>query len=165
MLYRPDPVAINWHELMPNMISRTTRRLRRVAKRTGNAMLGALAVVLLKGLRLTDPDMMANFGGWFMRTLGPFLPEHNIGRANLTAAFPEKSSEEIEKILRGVWDNLGRIGAEFSHLDRLWDFDPDHPEKRGRIELAQPDIDRFVQLAIDGKPALIFAAHSIVARI
>jgi KDO2-lipid IV(A) lauroyltransferase len=144
---------------MPNMMPRMTRRLRSAAKRTGNAVLGALAIVLLKGLRLTDPDMMANFGGWFMRTLGPLLPENRVGRANLTIAFPEKSSAEIDKILRGVWDNLGRIGAEFAHLDRMWDFDPDHPEKRGRIELAKPDIARFMQLAMDGKPALIFASH------
>ena len=51
------------------------------------------------------------------------------------------------------------MGAEFAHLDRLWDFDPDNPTRRGRIELAQVDIDRFVQLLNDGKPALIFAAH------
>jgi Kdo2-lipid IVA lauroyltransferase/acyltransferase len=138
---------------------RITRRLRSISKRAGNGLLGTLAVGLLKGLRLTNPDMMASFGGWFMRKLGPFLPEHRIGRGNLTVAFPEKSAAEIEKILRGVWDNLGRIGAEFAHLDRLWDFDPDHPNRRGRIELAQSDIERFVQLAIDGKPALIFAAH------
>ena len=39
------------------------------------------------------------------------------------AAFPEKSPEEIETILAGVWDNLGRIGAEFAHLDHIWDYD------------------------------------------
>ena len=50
-----------------------------------------------------------------------------LGRANLAAAFPEKSAEEIEQILRGVWDNLGRVGAEFAHLDQLWDHDPARP--------------------------------------
>ena len=54
-----------------------------------------------------------------------------IGRANLAAAFPEKSPAEIETILRGVWDNLGRVGAEFAHIDRLWDYDREHG--RGRI--------------------------------
>ena len=37
-------------------------------------------------------------------------------------------------ILRGVWDNLGRVGAEFAHLDRLWDCDPAHPDRIGRID-------------------------------
>ena len=120
---------------------------------------GALAVALLGGLRLVNPDLMANFAGWLMRKIGPLLPEHRLGRANLAAAFPEKSAAEIDAILMGVWDNLGRVGAEFAHLDRLWDYDAAHPERRGRIELAPPDIERFERLKADGKPALIFAAH------
>jgi KDO2-lipid IV(A) lauroyltransferase len=51
------------------------------------------------------------------------------------------------------------MGAEFAHLDRLWEFDPDQPNRHGRIKIAKPDIERFTQLANDGKPALIFAAH------
>ena len=99
-------------------------------------VLGALAVGLLKVLRKTNPDRMADTAGWFMRKIGPWLPENRIGRANLAAAFPEKSPAEIDTILRGVWDNLGRIGAEFAHLDRLWDYDLDHPERPARIEIA-----------------------------
>ena len=79
---------------------------------------------LLRGIRLIDARTMANVAGAVMRRVGPWLPEHRIGRANLTAAFPEKSPAEIETILRGVWDNLGRVGAEFAHIDRLWDYDP-----------------------------------------
>lgn len=140
-------------------MSRIKRRLRRGLKRAGDALIGVLAVGLLKGLRLTNPDMMANFAGWLMRTIGPLLRENRIGRANLIAAFPEKPPAEIEVILRGVWDNLGRMGAEFAHLDRLWDFDAEHPERKSRIELAPETVARFVRLATDGKPALIFAAH------
>jgi Kdo2-lipid IVA lauroyltransferase/acyltransferase len=135
------------------------RRLRRGLKRAGNSLLGFLAVRLIKGLRLANPDWMADFAGWAMRTMGPLLPENRIGRANLVAAFPEKSATEIETILRGAWDNLGRMGAEFAHIDRLWDFDPEQTGRRGRIEIAPPDIERFNKLLQDNKPALIFAAH------
>ena len=85
---------------------------------------------------------MADFAGWLMRTIGPLLPENRIGRENLNAAFPEKSAAEIETILRGVWDNLGRMGAEFAHLDRLWDFDPDHPDRPSRIDISRDNLDR-----------------------
>jgi len=144
---------------MPSMMKRMKRRLRHGAKRAGDAILGALAVRLIKGLRLIPPNALADFTGWTMRTIGPLLPENKLGRANLTAAFPEKSPAEIDAILRGAWDNLGRMGAEFAHLDRLLDYDPNQPNRRGRIEFTQQDIDRFLQLANDGKPALIFAAH------
>src|SRR6202142_3066501 len=143
---------------MPNAFKRMTRRARPAAKRAGDAMIGALSVGLLKALHLVNPDRMADVAGWLMRTVGPLLPEHPIARANLKAAFPEKSAAEIERILRASWDNLGRMGAEFAYLDRLWDFDVEHPE-RGRIKSDQANIDRFLRLANDGKPALIFAAH------
>lgn len=140
-------------------MTRMIRRLRRGSKLAGNALLGTLAVALLKGLRHTDPDRMADFAGALMRKVGPLLPENRIGRENLTAAFPQKSAAEIDTILRGAWDNLGRMGAEFAHLDRLWDYDPEHPERPSRYDISRADLDRSIQVANDGKPALIFAAH------
>jgi KDO2-lipid IV(A) lauroyltransferase len=135
------------------------RRLQRSLKSAGNAVLGVLALGLLKTLRLADPDKLADFAGWTMRKIGPWLPENSIGRANLAAAFPEKSAAEIDRILSGVWDNLGRVGAEFAHIDRLWDFDPANPEKAGRIVLDRTVIKRWFEIADDNKPALVFAAH------
>ncbi|HSV21592.1 MAG TPA: lipid A biosynthesis lauroyl acyltransferase [Xanthobacteraceae bacterium] len=138
---------------------RLIRRLRRGFKRACDALISTIAIGLLNGMRLTDPDKMADFAGWMMRTIGPLLKESRIGRANLTKAFPEKSRAEIDATLYDCWDNLGRVGAEFAHLDRLWDFDPDHPGSCGRIEITQQDMDRFARLLNDGKPALVFAAH------
>jgi KDO2-lipid IV(A) lauroyltransferase len=140
-------------------MSAMKRRLRRGVKAAGDAVVGALAVGLLRALHRVDPDTMANIGAAFMRRIGPLLRENDIARAQLTAAFPEKTPQEIETILRGTWENIGRMGAEFAHLDRLWDFDPDKPNKDGRIQLDDADIERFRTLLYDGKPALIFAAH------
>ena len=138
---------------------RIVRRLKRATKRAANSAIGAITIGLLKLLRLTNPDTMGNVAGRFMRTVGPLLPENRIGRANLTAAFPEKSAAEIDTILRGVWDNLGRIAAEFAHLDRLSDFDPWHPERPTRIEARQVDLDRFFKVLEQQKPAIVFGAH------
>src|SRR4051812_15496695 len=84
-----------------------------------DAVVGGIAVALLKALRAVSRQRMANMLGAMLRGIGPWLPEHRVGRANLVAAFPDKSPQEIEKILRGVWDNLGRFTAEFAHIDRL----------------------------------------------
>jgi KDO2-lipid IV(A) lauroyltransferase len=134
------------------------RRKRRRASSLGNAVLGFVAVHALRGVRLFNLNVMEKVGAGLMRTVGPWLPEHRFGQANLTAAFPEKSPAEIEGILRGVWDNLGRVGAEFAHIDRLWDYDYTRA-RPGRIM----DSDESEQIAFrvrdDGKPALIFAAH------
>ncbi len=143
------------------MRSAFRRRLQRYARYLGravDALIGFAAAAVLKLLRRTNPDRMANFTGKLMRMLGPWLPEHRTGRANLVAAFPEKSAAEIEAILAGVWDNLGRVGAEFAHLDRLWDYDSDRPNA-GRIEFTPRSVELFLRLRDDGKPALVFAAH------
>ncbi|TAK49838.1 MAG: lipid A biosynthesis lauroyl acyltransferase [Xanthobacteraceae bacterium] len=132
--------------------------LRAFGKRLLDRTLAVMVKLLIRLARLFDPDRLADFAGWFMRTLGPRLREHRIARDNLVAAFPDKSAAEIDAILMESWDNLGRVGAEFAHLDRLWQFDPDHPE-RGRVEVSPESDRRFVSMRDDGKPALIFAAH------
>ena len=133
-------------------------RLREMTKPLGQAAVGALTIGLLRTARYFDPIKTADLFGRITRAIGPMMREHKIGRANLTAAFPEKSPAEIEAILAGVWDNLGRVGAEFAHLDHIWEYDPARPE-RNRIEIDERSYELFTQLRLDGKPALIFASH------
>jgi KDO2-lipid IV(A) lauroyltransferase len=141
------------------MLTWIKRRLRYTLKNVGGAVAGNLAVGLLGLMRRVNPETMANIGGYLARRLGPLFKEDRIAREQLVLAFPEKSAAEVEAILRGSWDNLGRVAAEFAQLDRLWDYDPAHPEKPSRVEFRQVDTERFDRLANDGKPALIFAAH------
>jgi KDO2-lipid IV(A) lauroyltransferase len=123
-----------------------------------NAAAGSVAAGVLKTIRLTSRKGMADFAGALMRRVGPWRHEHRIGRENLAAAFPEKSPQEIEGILAGVWDNLGRVAAEFSHLDRIRIYDPAIPGAAD-IEYDEASLRRFHALRLDGKPALIFTAH------
>jgi len=143
---------------MQLLLLRARARVRDAIKPLGEAAVGALTIALLRTTRYFDAIKTANLFGRIARLIGPLLRENRIGRANLTAAFPEKSPEEIETILAGVWDNLGRLGAEFAHLDHIWEHDPAHPEL-SRIEIQQRTHELFAQLRLDGKPALIFASH------
>jgi KDO2-lipid IV(A) lauroyltransferase len=143
---------------MHPIVLRTRARIRDAAKPIGEAAVGALTIGLLRTTRFFDPIKTANLFGRILRLIGPMTREQRIGRANLTAAFPEKSPAEIETILAGVWDNLGRLGAEFAHLDHIWEHDPARPED-SRIEIQPRTHELFAQLRLDGKPALIFAGH------
>ena len=134
------------------------RRLQRRLKRAGNAAAGAVTVGLLKLLRLFPYDKTADGAAWVARKLGPLVREHRIGREQLQAAFPEKSPAEIENILAGVWDNLGRVVADFAHLDRLM-ADAVAPKKPSRLDFSDRSAEIYIKLANDGKPALVFAAH------
>lgn len=131
--------------------------LRRRRTAALNATVGWTAVALLHALRFLPRRLVANSIAAILRAIGPMLREHRIGRANLSAAFPDKAPREIEAILSGIWDNLGRYGAEFAHIDRLINHDPSLP---GDDIIADPDTsERFHRLRLDGKPALVFAAH------
>jgi KDO2-lipid IV(A) lauroyltransferase len=143
---------------MSRLLLRAKVRIRDVAKPLGDAAIGALTIGMLRTTRYFDPTKTADFFGRASRFIGRKLREDRIGRENLKAAFPEKSPEEIEAILAGVWDNLGRVGAEFAHLDHIWDYDPDRPED-SRVEIEPRTHELFAQLRSDGKPALIFASH------
>src|SRR5436305_10271758 len=101
---------------MRRLLLRTKAGIRDAAKPLGDAAVGALTTALLRTTRYFDPIKTANLFGRVSRFIGRRLREDKIGRANLTAAFPEKTSQEIEAILAGVWDNVGRVGAEFAHL-------------------------------------------------
>ena len=119
---------------------------------------GALTVGLLSAIQHTDRKRMANFAGALMRKLGPLFKEHRIGREQLRMAFPEKSNADIEKILAGVWDNLGRIAIEFAHLDEFC------VEGFGRqtadvITYPPESQARYEWIMKSGKAAIGFAAH------
>ena len=127
-----------------------------LAKRLLQLAEGAALLLLWLPVRLMPIDWASALGGRFTRTLGPWLPVSDIGRRNLRRAFPDKNEAEIERILRGVWENLGRYALEYPHLKRIWDYAAE-PGRPGRIEVA--GVDHFIRLRDDGKPALIFAAH------
>lgn len=119
-------------------------------------LLGRIAAWLVAWLRRGDPDRASDRFGAFTRRIGPWLPAHQIGRANLRAAFPDKDTAWIEATLGEAWDNLGRVVGEYVHLHRIWDYDLDHPNT-GRI--VTDDVDVVLALRDDGVPALCFSSH------
>jgi Kdo2-lipid IVA lauroyltransferase/acyltransferase len=119
---------------------------------------GALTVGLLGAIKHTDRKRMANFAGGLMRKIGPLFKEHKLGRENLRLAFPEKSDAEIEQILGGVWDNLGRIAIEFAHLDEFC-VKGFGTETEDVITYPSESQERFDAIMKSGKPTIGFAAH------
>ena len=64
-------------------------------------------------------DTASNFGGWVGRTIGPRLAASRKATRNLESAIPNLSDAEKTKIIREMWDNLGRIIAEYPHLETI----------------------------------------------
>jgi len=143
---------------MAHLVLRSKIILRNKLIAAKNAAIGMAAITLLRVTRYFDAEKTGNFFARITRTLGPWWPENRVARANLVAAFPEKSPQEIDTILTGVWDNLGRVGAEFAHLDHIWHYDDATPDKN-TVEFGPGTQERFAELKNDGQGALIFASH------
>ncbi|HZT87138.1 MAG TPA: lipid A biosynthesis lauroyl acyltransferase [Stellaceae bacterium] len=115
--------------------------------------LQALAAAPLFALfRLLPFDRASAAGGALARCIGPRLAVSKVARRNLRSAFPDLPAAEIEKIVHGMWDNLGRVAAEYAHLREIRVFDPD-----GRVETRGFEhMDRAVAA---GRRMIIFSGH------
>ena len=81
-----------------------------------------------------------------------FLGVSKHARRNITRAFPELSGIEIGRIVAGMWDNLGRVAAEYPHLRKIRVF-----EAGGRIEThGFEHVDRAVAT---GRRMIVFSGH------
>jgi Kdo2-lipid IVA lauroyltransferase/acyltransferase len=106
--------------------------------------------------RALGPERSSNFGAALAKTFGPLLPQQRTALTNVRAAFPDKREAEVRAIVKGAWDNLGRVGAEYAHLGVLFDYDEHNPNV-GRTEVQ--GIEQFLALRDDGRPGIIFSAH------
>jgi Kdo2-lipid IVA lauroyltransferase/acyltransferase len=115
--------------------------------------LEAAGVVLSYGFfSLLPISLASNLGGWLGRTIGPRLGLSRRATKNLEKAFPEKGADEIAEIVRGMWDNLGRIVGEYPHLKRLDFYAPD-----GRVEVIGAE--NIEILRSEDTPGIFFSAH------
>ena len=116
-------------------------RLQAWGARLALALFGALPI-----------DRASALGGWLGRTIGPRAGISRVAARNLARAFPEMSDAEVDAVIRGMWDNLGRVAAEYPHLGEL-----DIHAGDGRIEvIGAHHVDR---LRDDGVGGIFFAAH------
>jgi len=97
-------------------------------------------------------DWASAIGGALARAAGPRLGISKRARINLGRAFPGLSDAAIGRIVAGMWDNLGRVAAEYPHLRKIRVFDAG-----GRVEIhGLEHIDRAVAA---GRRMIIFSGH------
>jgi KDO2-lipid IV(A) lauroyltransferase len=138
-------------------------RLKDWPKKFFGGIAGRIAVILIGAIRHADRVRVTSLTGSLLRKIGSWLPEQRVARANLRAAFPEKSAEEINKILDGSWDNLGRVAAELPFLDRLRvqpvSLDHSNDPLLYDVGYDEGDIRRFLEMRTAPRPTAFFAAH------
>jgi KDO2-lipid IV(A) lauroyltransferase len=79
----------------------------------------AALIALMTAFRLLPLDAASGLGGWLGRTVGPRLVASRRALGNLESAMPEIPAAERQKIIAAMWDNLGRVMAEYPHLEKI----------------------------------------------
>ena len=103
---------------------------RALARRLRYAMEGAAVAAVFAFFGALPTPVASALGGALGRLLGPLLGVNRRARQNLLRALPEASPAQIERTLRAMWANLGRVAAEYPHLKSF------HPYRAGgRIEM------------------------------
>jgi KDO2-lipid IV(A) lauroyltransferase len=128
----------------PNTSARAVRPSHRLQAWGAAIWFGAVGLLPL--------DCASALGSAIGRGIGPFLGVSKHARRNIKRAFPELSDSEIARVVAGMWDNLGRVAAEYPHLSKICVF-----ESGGRVEThGFEHIDRAVAA---GRRMIIFSGH------
>ena len=101
----------------------------------------AITILLLCFFRVVGVDIASAIAGKFMRLLGPKLRSiSKRAEINLRQAYPDWDEAEIKKTTADVWENLGRTGAEYAHLDHFR-IDGENPriQQKGLDIIKRPD--------------------------
>ncbi len=128
----------------------TASKAQRQFKRFIGYPLEAVLVYALYGFfKLLPIDTASAVGGWIGRNVGGRLGGANKKvRRNIANAMPELSAEQQNHIMTGMWDNLGRIMAEYAHLAEL---------DGSRVEVI--GYEHVEAARASGKPLIMAAGH------
>ncbi len=99
--------------------------------------------------RLLPIDAASGLGGWLGRSIGPRVRISLTARANIRQALPRLTPAQVDAVIAGMWDNLGRNFGEYPHIGRFY--------PSGRVEIA--GLEYALQLRDDGIGGIFFSAH------
>jgi KDO2-lipid IV(A) lauroyltransferase len=128
----------------PDLKIRTRRDIGRFAEA------GALrALMVLAGL--VPVGIASAIGGFLGRAIGLHIGASRRALRSVGRAFPENDTLENRRIVKGMWENLGRAFGEYAHLRTISD------PHSGRVEIVNGDA--ISTLVAAGKPAILFGGH------
>jgi KDO2-lipid IV(A) lauroyltransferase len=107
-----------------------------------------LIFILLKILPLGISSFLM---GKLSSLIGPKLGVTKKAYNNIKNVMPEKNEKEITKIIKDMWENLGKVAGEYPHLSKL------DPEKNNKIQVYGKK--NLLLIKKTKTPAIFFSGH------
>jgi len=102
--------------------------------------------------RLLGLDRANDMSGKLFKSAGPRLGISRRAHKNIRHAMPELAPGDVERIVEGMWDNLGRTISEYAFLENFA-----KPEYASRIELQGVEVLKDIRSR--GKGGLFVSGH------
>ena len=112
---------------------------------------GSFLLLIFILLRILPLGISSFLMGKLSSLIGPRLGVTKKAYNNIKNVMPEKNEKEITKIIKDMWENLGKVAGEYPHLSK---FDP---EKNNKIQIYGKK--NLLLVKKTKTPAIFFSGH------
>ena len=112
---------------------------------------GSFLLLIFILLRILPLNISSFLMGKLSSLIGPKLGVTKKAYNNIKNVMPEKNEKEITKIIKDMWENLGKVAGEYPHLSK---FDP---EKNNKIQIYGKK--NLLLVKKTKTPAIFFSGH------
>lgn len=140
----------------PDLTRRAAIRATRALQTANYWLIAKVTLGLLALLRRLPADSALAFLDRAARRIGPLAGRHRTALANLRAAYPDKTEDELQAIASDMWGNMARLAGEYVFLEKLLE-EEDENGLPARVEVVGADI--FLDLRDNPAPRILFTAH------
>tara|TARA_Y100001970_G_scaffold20240_2_gene22828 strand:- start:333 stop:1193 length:861 start_codon:yes stop_codon:yes gene_type:complete len=75
-----------------------------------------LTIIFFLIFKVLGPSISSNLSGKLFEVIGPFFRSKKIIYKNIKKAFPDLNSEKMSHLSNSMWNNYGRVFAEFMFI-------------------------------------------------
>ena len=72
-----------------------------------------LTITFFGLFKLLGPKLSSKFSGFIFEFIGPYFRSKKIIQNNIKKAIPDVSDNNLKKITEAMWNNYGRVFAEY----------------------------------------------------
>ena len=111
-----------------------------------------IVVILFIVFKILGPTKSSYLGGKLFEIIGPFFRSKKLIYSNIKKAIPNINSEDLKKIVKSMWNNYGRIFAEYVFIK---DFRNGKLRKNIKIE-GEENLQKIIK---ENKQVVFISAH------
>ena len=112
---------------------------------------GSFLLLIFIVLRILPLGISSFLMGKLSSLIGPRLGVTKKAYNNIKNVMPEKNEKEITKIIKDMWENLGKVAGEYPHLSKI------SPEKNNKIQIYGKK--NLLLIKKTKTPAIFFSGH------